>query len=334
MGRSALERFALINHFILLAATLLSADDARQNVVVVVGAPGTDEYREAFLSWAGQWKTGAQEAGAALESIGLEANKGNDRELLRQRLLALVSESSEPLWLVLIGHGTYDGRRAKFNLRGPDITASELGAWLQPCKRPLAIVNCASASGPFVNRLAAPNRVIVTATRSGSEHNYARFGQFMAAAIADPDADLDKDQQTSLLEAFLMASARVAEFYENDARLATEHALIDDNGDGLGTQADWFRGVRATRAAKDGATIDGLRANQFHLVRSHFEKQVPGAVRVSRDDLERQIAQLRDQKAILSPDVYYRRLELIAIELAELYRKLDRELESSDGAAK
>ncbi len=318
---------------LLVASTLLAADDARQNVVIVVGAPGTDEYHEAFASWAGNWKAAAEKANAEFESIGLETGKGNDRERLRHRLSDLIGESSEPLWLVLIGHGTYDGRAAKFNLRGPDVTANELGKWLETCQRPLAIVNCASSSGPFVNRLTGESRVIVTATRSGSEHNYARFGRFMSSAIADPAADLDKDEQTSLLEAFLMASAKVSEFYEDDARLATEHALIDDNGDGLGTQADWFRGVRATRAAKDGAAIDGFRGNQFHLVRSSVEEELPADVRTRRDNLELELSRLREIKEKMDEDEYYRQVEVVVAELARLYAAVDGDvdLQEDDG---
>ena len=104
---------------------------------------------------------------------------------------------------MLIGHGTFDGREAKFNLRGPDVTDVELADWLLPFKRPVVVINCASASGPFINRLSGANRVVVTATKSGNEINFARFGQYIAEAIADPRADLDKDGQVSLLEAFL-----------------------------------------------------------------------------------------------------------------------------------
>src|SRR5262249_53253088 len=157
-----------------------------------------------------------------------------------------------PLWIVLIGHGTFDGREAKFNLRGPDLTEVELAEWLAPLKRPAAVINCASASGPFLNRLSGPNRVVVTATRSGHEQNLARFGQSLAESIADPRADLDKDGQISLLEAYLTASSRVAEYYKTHAQLATEHPLLDDNGDKLGTPPDWFHGIRATKRAKDG----------------------------------------------------------------------------------
>src|SRR5204862_8041330 len=147
-----------------------------------------------------------------------------------------------------------------------------------------------------LNKLAATNRVIVTATRSGYEQNYARFGQFVAEAITDPQADLDKDGQTSLLEMFLAASQRVAEFYDANGRLATEHALLDDNGDRLGTPADWFRGIRAVKRAREGAPADGLRAHQFHLERSDAERKLAPEIRARRDELELAISRLRDTK--------------------------------------
>ena len=170
----------------------------------------------------------------------------------------------------------------------------------------------------FMTKLSAPGHIIITATRSGYEQNYARLGQYISEAITDPTADLDKDGQVSLLEAFLMASHRVAEFYKGEARLATEHALLDDNGDGLGTPADWFRGVRAVKRAKDNATPDGWRANQFFLIRSEAERKVPPAIRAQRDELEVGVAKLREQKGKLDEEEYYRQLEKLALELARL----------------
>jgi hypothetical protein len=231
--------------------------------------------------------------------------------------------------LILIGHGTFDGKTAKFNLRGPDVTAAELAGWLRPFERPLAIVNCASASGPFLNELSGANRIVVTATKSGHEHNFAHFGDYISSAIADPAADLDKDDQTSLLEAFLAAAARVADFYKEDARLATEHALIDDNGDRLGTPADWFRGVRAVKTAKDGAAPDGLRAAQLQLVRSAGEQELPAEARKRRDELERQIAELRRHKQEMSEDEYFAQLEPLALEMARLYDESEQPSEAS-----
>ena len=201
------------------------------------------------------------------------------------------------------------------------MTDVELLEWLKPIQRPVAILNCFSSSGPFLSRLSAPNRVVVTATRSGDEQNFTRFGQYLAESIADPRGDLDKDGQVSLLEAFLVASNRVAEFYRTRSRLATEHPLLDDNGDRLGTPPDWFRGIHAKKRAKDNAALDGVRAHQLHLIRSDSEQRMSPEQRQRRDRLERSTAELLSQKDHLSEDEYYAQLESIMIELARLYHE-------------
>ena len=303
----------------LLFTTFGNADD-RPTVVVVVGAP-------AATNLAPSSERPPIMAGRRREGRGRvrpdrrrhRAYRQSDRDRLRSALDSLVGSGSGAVWLVLIGHGTFDGREAKFNLRGPDLTDAELAGWLAPIKRPIAILDGSSSSGPFLAKLSAENRVVVTATRSGDEPNFARFGGFLADSIADPTADLDKDGQVSLLEAFLTAAARTAEFYKSKSRLATEHALIDDNGDKLGTPADWFRGVRATKRAKDGASADGLRAHQLHLVPSDRERSLPPDVRRRRDQLELDLAELRDRRTHLTEDEYFTQIEPLMLEIARLY---------------
>lgn len=320
-----------------------SDSESRQMVILVVGAPGAEEYGEAFAAWADRWQDAAKQAGASLSRIGPgsktadETNNAkneaddeeatepvpNDRDRLRDQLRAISESPPEAVWLVLIGHGTFDGQTAKFNLRGPDVSAKQLATWLEPLDVPLAVINCASSSGPFVNELSRDGRVIVTATKSGFQYNYARFGDYLSAAVVDPAADLDKDEQTSLLEAYLAASARTQEFYDQQARLATEHALLDDNGDGLGTPADFFQGFRAVRAAKDGASPDGSRAKQFVLLRRGREAEMPPEVRRRRDELELAIEALRRRKPQLTADAYYTELEPLLVEMARLYESLE-----------
>ena len=231
---------------------------------------------------------------------------------------------SSALWLVLIGHGTFDGRTAKFNLRGPDLSASDLAEWLKPLHRPIAVIDSTSSSAPFLKELSAPGRIVITATKSGFEQNYARFGQYFANAIVDPNADLDKDGQTSLLEAFLSASHAVGQFYAGAGRLTTEHALLDDNGDGLGTPAEWFRGIRPVQRARDGAALDGYRAHQLHLLSSPIEAALPPELRARRDQLELQVMDLRDSKAKLSEDEYFSKLESLLREIAQIYERVDK----------
>ncbi len=312
-------RFRFVVFALLLAVVRLGAEE-RATVIVVAGAPGEEDYEKVFAQQLETWGKVTTQAGVKAVMIGGEAaGATSDRERLKQALAAETPAGPGELWLVLIGHGTFDGKEAKFNLRGQDLTAGELADWLKPFRRPLAIIDTASASAPFLIKLAGAGRVVISSTRSGNEQNYARFGKFFAEAMADPRSDLDKDGQVSLLEAFLSGSQRTTEFYKTEGRLATEHALIDDNGDGLGTPAEWFRGVRATKQAKDGATLDGARAHQFHLVRSAAEQQLSPEGRARRDALELKIARLRETKAKLTEVKYYEELERLMLELAAVY---------------
>lgn len=294
-----------------------------QTVIVVVGAAGAPEYAPQFARWANLWKQACAKGDAEFIGIGLDPNGGtSDRARLQEILAKQPQQTAAPLWLVLIGHGTFDGQVARFNLRGPDVSANDLAEWLKPMDRPLAVINTASASGPFMKELSAPGRIVVTATKSGFEHNYARFGQYLAEAIAQPQADLDKDGQTSLLEAYLTASHAVAAFYTAAGRLATEHALLDDNSDALGTPADWFRGIRPVRKASDDASLDGYRAHQFHLVPSPTEAAMPPELRAKRDQLELQIIELRDARSQYSQADYFSKLEPLVREIAAIYEQV------------
>lgn len=289
-------------------------------VVIVVGAPGEPEFEANFVKQAGLWEKASGVAGARSVMVGgSDGVQTNDFERLKQALEAEPKEGLGVLWLVLIGHGTFDGKEARFNLQGPDLTADDLSSWLKPFRRPVAVINTASASAPFIGKTSGTNRVVIAATRSGNEQNFTRFGQYLSESITDPQADLDLDGQISLLEAFLTASRRVAEFYKVEGRLATEHALLDDNGDGLGTPADWFRGFRATKKPRENARVDGLLAHQFHLIRSPAEEKLAPDQRARRDALERAVILYRENKGKLPEDDYYRGLEKLLLDLARFY---------------
>jgi hypothetical protein len=301
-----------------------STDTERPTVIVVVGAAGSPEYGAQFVKWARLWEQACSKGSAKFTAIGLdEVQNPDDRTALQQTLADESQETAAALWIVMIGHGTFDGRTAKFNLRGPDLAADDLAEWLKPVIRPLVVINTASSSAPFLSMLSGPQRVVITATKSGYEQNYTRFGEYLAGAIAEPKADLDKDGQTSLLEAFLTASHRVDEFYLAAGRLVTEYALLDDNGDGLGTRADWFRGVRPVQKAEDGASLDGYRAHQFGLVHSETENKMPPELRAKRDRLELEVIKLRDSKDKFSEEEYFSRLENMLYDIAQIYEQAD-----------
>jgi hypothetical protein len=291
----------------------------RTSVIVVVGAPGESEFGSNFVRQAGLWEQACARADCREITLGLETSATNDYDRFKETLALEPKDGSGALWLVLIGHGTFDGKEARFNLRGPDVSAAELALWLQPFHRPLAIIDTTSSSAPFLNKLSATNRVVIAATRSGHEQNFTRFGQYFTEAISDPRADLDKDGQISLLEAFLMASRRTTEFYKVEGRLATEHALLDDTGDGLGTPADWFRGLRATKRPKENAALDGVVARQFYLIPAAADQNLTPEDRTRRDALERAVLLYREKKGSLPEDDYYRELEKRLLVLANFY---------------
>jgi chorismate mutase len=305
---------------------IVAAEDAvRGACVVVQGAPGENQYGTMFTQWSQRWLEYAQRADLACTWIGNETTAGAD-ETDRSRLLAtlasLDSQGSEPVWLIFNGHGTYAAHEkgkgvANFNLRGPDISATDLADALKRFDRPLIIVQCASSSGPFLAELSAVNRVVVAATRGGEESNFARFGEFLSIAIGDPSADLDHDEQVSVLEAFLKASADTKQFYQQSGRLQTEHSLIDDNGDLLGTSADFFRGVRPIAKAKDDQALDGLLAARFVLLSAAVTPDHPvDAARVR--EILAELETMRQNKENIAVDEYYVQIERLIMELIKL----------------
>lgn len=294
-------------------------------VLLVVGTPGAPVYEEKFREEVSQWQNAGSRIGATVEVIGTApVNAAQpDRELLKARLQKAATTPATALWLVFIGHGTYDGRESKFNLRGPDVNSVEIGEWLKPFTGELVAIDGASANAPFLRALSGKDRIIISATKSADEVFYTRFGEFFAKAIggALPEVDLDRDGQVSVLEAFLWSSKQVERFFETEGRLATEHALIDDNGDGLGTRADWFDGLRCTKTAQQGSKPDGPRARQIAFVMNADEAKLDPSLRKRRDELERQVQDLRDQKSKMDAAAYYPKLEALLLQIGRLYQK-------------
>ena len=174
-----------------------------RDMVIVVGAEGEPPYKTIFRKEAASWSDAASAAGMNVRTID---SASPSLAKLRDTLAGLPKAGGD-LWLVLIGHGTFDGRNAKFNLPGDDLSATDLADWLKPFHRRLVVLNLFSASGAFLPVLSGNNRIVLTATRSGAERNYSRFGEKIAESLDNPDADLDADGRVSLAE----LSARAGE---------------------------------------------------------------------------------------------------------------------------
>ena len=217
------------------------------------------------------------------------------------------------VFVVLIGHGSFDTQQAKFNLIGPDLTAKDYAQLLAglPTRR-VVFINCASSSGEFVKPLSADSRVVITATRSGNEQNATIFAEFFIAALIDSAADGDKNGRLTLMEAFNYATRLTADWYKQKNRLATEHALIDDNGDGVGHE--------------EATAGDGALAKTFYLDSKSVEQAGSDAelaqLLAERQRLEEAVEKLKARKSELKAEEYDAMLETLLVELATVNQRI------------
>lgn len=301
------------------------------HVLVVTGLGGEARYRTSFHEWALTILTAARDRfGVPVErTIYLGERVETDPERIRERstrenveaAFREIGERSRPgdrVLVVLIGHGTASPEGARFNLPGPDPSAAEWGAMLAGLSgREVAFVNTGSSSGDFIPALAGEGRIVVTATRSGREQNETVFPRFFAEALTSPDADLDKDGEISLLEAFEYVRQEVARFYREAGRIQTEIALLDDTGRGVGSRAPGVDGE------------DGERARRFRMGGSAARAAAAVAndpalapLLDRRRGLEDDVAAIRGQRATLGEAEYERRLEELLVELALVSREI------------
>ena len=202
---------------------------ASVHALVVEGLAGEPAYAEAFERQASAIGTALQ---TLPDSDDVRVFRGDaaSRETILSRLEALQGTltGSDRFVLVLVGHGSYDDVEYKFNLPGPDITGEEIVAALDALPATTQVfINTSSASGAIAELAAADGRTVVLATRSGVERHATRFGGFFADALTDAAADTNKNERISVTEAFRYAQRQVADYYERNGQLATEHAVID-----------------------------------------------------------------------------------------------------------
>jgi hypothetical protein len=241
--------------------------------------------------------------------------KGATAEDVKRTFTTLKTQldANNVLFVFLIGHGSYDGKESKFNLVGPDLSASEYNALLAslPTRR-VVVLNMSSASGEFIKSLAAKGRIIITATRSGQETNATRFPGYFISALNAKDADTDQDGHTSVLEAFVYANRLTADFYKQAGRLATEHAMFDDNGDGVGHEKlEAGEGLLARATYLDSLSTDEAAASA-----------ATGRLLKERVRLEGEIEQLIARKGNMAEAEYEATLERLFIELAKVNRSI------------
>jgi len=303
---------------LLLFATAASAQQKRADpnkfALIIDGAGGDPAYAKQFEEWTAELKSALSDRygfGDQQTTVLPHATAEDVKRTFGQLKSQL--DTNNVLFVFLIGHGSFDGKESKFNLVGPDLAASDYNALLSalPTRR-MVVFNMSSASGEFVKSLSAKGRIVITATRNGQESNATRFTGFFIAALNANDADTDQDGHISVLEAFVYANRLTADFYTRAGRLATEHALLEDNGDGVGHEkAEAGEGLLARATYLDSLSIDEAAANA-----------ATGRLMKERTRLEGEIEQLIARKQNMLVNEYEATLERLFIELAKVNRSI------------
>jgi len=282
--------------------------------VTVSGLGGEPDYEQRFEMWAKDLEA----AVAKSPDTKVETLKSGTKAQLRSVLERISKDATaeDTLVLTLIGHGTFDGMDYKFNLAGPDVTAVELASLLDRFPGRQTVASLSSASGGSLDVLRKPNRVVITATKSGMEKNATIFARYWVEALRDPAADTDKNGSISALEAFRYADKKTIDYYETQKRLATEHALLEDTGKG--------EGVRAP--APDNG--QGLLASNFTVVRLGDAAAIAAtpekrALLSKKEQLEQQIDKLKYEKAAMPTTEYRKQLTALLLELAKTQEALE-----------
>jgi hypothetical protein len=295
-------------------------------LLIIVGLSGDPEHGAAFHKWGAALADGSARLGVDKANVVYlaDALEGDARPMGRatreeiEKAMAGIAKSAsadDVVYITLIGHGSFDGRAAKFNLPGPDMTAGDFDVLLKklPTKQ-IVFVNTASASGPFIEALSGPGRTIITATRNGAEQFATLFGGYFVDAVTTDEADADKNRRVSMLEAFRYAKGEVTKAYEREGLLATEHALLDDNGDKQGSPDP------------SATTADGKIASTMSIG-SAADAALPSdptlrALYIERRDLERRVEALRLLKDSMEPAKYAAQLEKLVTDLALKTREI------------
>lgn len=314
--------------FVVTCAGLLAMAGAARaqetHLLIVAGLGGEPAYAESFRKWSSALHASAEKRlgiprsnitylteDPAKDEIRVDGKSTRDEVARALSKIAARTRPGDTVAIILFGHGSGAGQEARFNLPGPDASASDFATWLVPfALQRVVFVNAASASGDFQKVLAGKNRVILTATKSSQERNESVFGRYFSEALSGESADVDKNGQVSILEAFEAARAQVATEYQRERRLLTEHATLEDGAAGS-LAKNTFLGGKLREAAGSAETPGDPATAELMK-----EKRA----------LEDRIEALKATKETIPTERYEQELERLLLDLAlkneEIRKKL------------
>jgi hypothetical protein len=319
-----LRRTALLVALLLCAgATRTSAQEGATHLLVITGLSGEARFAAEYTRWGAELvRHAVEKQGVAAANVVWLAERPDvhpsvrgpsRKENVEREVRAIVQRAgaADRVVILLFGHGSFANGDTRINLPGPDITGKELAALLAPLKtQRVAVVNATSASGGYIQDLAAPNRVVITATRSGMERNETVFGGHFVAGLTGTGADIDKDGRVSLLEAFEYARREVEREYQRGNRLRTEHAVLDGTGDG--------KGVAAVDATSPHAQLSSTFFLGGRTVAADGAPRSPElrALYAEKERIEADLAALRARSGSMPEAEYEAALERLLVALA------------------
>jgi hypothetical protein len=317
--------------FASMHAAAAPASAAERYAIIITGAAGSAEHAAQHGAWRdelakalrGSMRMPADHVrllGDVVAERKVQRAVGDDvdpssRDQVRAAFghLVPVMEKDDLLLVVLIGHATFDGVDAKFNLVGPDLEAADWKALVAPIRGRVVFVNTAAASAPFLTRLAGDRRIVITATDSGVQRYETVFPRFFVQAFGEAETDLDKDARISVWEAFARASLGVRQHYRQRGQLTVERPVLDDTGDGIGKDA--------------GATgPDGSIASRTFFDDGDDPARAGGPALselvARRNALESELDELKKRKDFMRAQEYDKRRDEVIIEIARISRKI------------
>jgi hypothetical protein len=314
--------------FALLAAGTLGAPTAawaqgHRYALVVQGASGGEPHATRHRQWLDGLVASLKEKGFETPRLVVLAEKPAAGELaataenVRASLTRLGQQVQEGdfVFIMLIGHGSAEGADGKFNLVGPDLNVAEWAGLLKPITGRVAFVDTTAASFPFLKGMAAPGRVVITATNSNAQ----RFDTVFAGAFIDglgaAAADADKDGRVSLLEAYAHATRLVKQHYEQAGTIMTERAVFDDTGEGVARDAAVPGGAIGTIASLTYLDAPKAATSSNPEVHQLLQRQ---------QALTQQVDDLRRKRPTMTPEAYDEAFEKLIVDLALVSRDLRR----------
>ena len=248
------------------------AEAATNHALIWVGLPGDEPHRVLFATVVEQWRKWLTErlnfepanvhvvpatVGQTDATAWSSTRDAIDRQVesLRTRL-----GPRDRLWVFLAGPRQHRRGACLVSSDGPDPRDDEIG-------KIFAVLNCdeqvfwltTPVSARFLKHLSRKGRVIVAAA-GADEDNETEFAEAFCTVAGRTKAELDVNQNgtVSVRELAQRVTAEVQARYAADQRLVTEHAQLDDNGDGQGTELVLEPGATAGSQAADGTLADEM----------------------------------------------------------------------------